>query len=363
MQQLIEILRSWSSDALGALFLAGAGIAGWLLGLASTWVVGRALRDSVAHAPFDRLVGPIRILLVLVLISAASPFTRFTEGLDNFVSLALRIFFILDASWFVLRGLLIGERLILLRFPLDVQDNLRARRAHTQIRVVRRILAAIAGLIAVSVILMSFDSVRQLGTTLLASAGVAGIIVGFAAQKSLGLILAGLQVALTQPIRLDDVVVVEGEWGWIEQITLTYVVVRIWDRRRLILPVTYFIDTPFQNWTRSSADLLGSVYLYVDYRIPVDELRERLHGFLKESEYWNGEAWVLQVVGATEKTVELRALMTAKDSPTLWNLRCEIREKLITYVQEHHPHCLPRARIALEGTGSETGPRESAAQS
>jgi small-conductance mechanosensitive channel len=205
---------------------------------------------------------------------------------------------------------------------------------------------------AVVAILMTFERVRQLGLSILASAGILGIIVGFAAQRSIATIFAGFQIAITQPIRIDDVVIVEGEWGWIEEITLTYVLVRIWDLRRLVVPTSYFLDKPFQNWTRRSADILGTVFLYVDYSVPVEEIRCELHRLLAASSQWDGKVWNVQVTNCTERTVELRCLMSAADSPSAWDLRCEIREKLIDYIRQHHPDAFPKLRARIEA-----GPR------
>ncbi|MGW8314170.1 MAG: mechanosensitive ion channel family protein [Bacteroidales bacterium] len=178
---------------------------------------------------------------------------------------------------------------------------------------------------------------------------MAGIVIGFAAQKLLGNILAGFQIALTQPIRLDDVVIVENEWGWIEEINLTYVVVRIWDKRRLIVPTTYFIEKPFQNWTRVSADILGTVFIYTDYQMPVDLLRTAFMEILKSTDLWDGKVGVMQVTDATDRTMEIRALMSAPNSPTAWDLRVYVREKLIAYLQEHFPDSLPRTRVEMTG--------------
>ena len=186
-----------------------------------------------------------------------------------------------------------------------------------------------------------------MGVSLFASAGVAGIILGFAAQKLIGNVLAGFQIAISQPIRIDDLVIVEKEWGWIEEINLTYVVVRIWDKRRLILPTTYFIDKPFQNWTRVSADILGTVFIYTDYTVPVDKLREELSRILKTDKNWDGKVNVLQVTDSTEQTMEIRALMSALDSPSAWDLRVNVREKLISYLQKNYPESLPKSRIEM----------------
>jgi small-conductance mechanosensitive channel len=199
------------------------------------------------------------------------------------------------------------------------------------------------------VLLLNFESVRKYGATLLTSAGVAGIIIGFAAQKTIANLLAGFQIAFTQPIKIDDAVIVEGEWGWIEEINLTYVVVKIWDLRRLILPITYFTEKSFQNWTRTSAQILGSVFLYTDYALPVDALRKKFDRVLENSDLWDGEAKSVQVTESSEHTMTIRLLMTAKNSPTAWDLRCLVREELISFIQQEYPDCLPRTRAELVG--------------
>jgi small-conductance mechanosensitive channel len=235
---------------------------------------------------------------------------------------------------------------VLQQYRLDVADNLEARKIHTQVRVLKRAAVVIVGIVTLASVLMIFEPVRQLGTSILASAGIAGIIVGLAAQRSIATLLAGFQIAITQPIRIDDVVIVEGEWGQVEDITLTYVVVRIWDLRRLVVPITYFIERPFQNWTRRSSDILGSVFLQVDYTVPVQEIREELDRILKASSRWDGKVNVLQVTEVRERTLELRALASAKDASLAWDLRCEVREKLIDFIRERHPGCLPQVRLA-----------------
>ena len=243
------------------------------------------------------------------------------------------------------------EDLVLSQFRIDVRDNLRARRIRTQIQILRKVVIVIVGVIALATILMTFEKVRQLGTSILASAGILGIIIGIAAQRSIATLLAGLQLAVTQPIRIDDVVIVENEWGRIEEITLTYVVVRIWDLRRLIVPMTYFLEKPFQNWTRVSAELLGTVFLYVDYTVPVQAVRDELHRILENSKSWDGRVCVLQVTNATERTVELRALVSAPDSSSAWELRCDVREKLLEFIQKNHPDGLPKVRGELHALG------------
>ena len=227
---------------------------------------------------------------------------------------------------------------------MDAEDNLLARKAATQMRLLRRAINILIVLVALGFALMSFDAVRQFGVSLFASAGVAGIIAGFAARPVLSNLIAGMQLALTQPIRLDDVVVVEGEWGRIEEFTSTYVVVRIWDLRRLIVPLSYFLETPFRNWSYSGSKILGTVYLYTDYTVPVARIREKAIALIQASPLWDGDAASLVVTNAKENTMELRALMSASDSSKVWDLRCAVREGLIDFIQAEYPDALPRTR-------------------
>lgn len=224
------------------------------------------------------------------------------------------------------------------------RDIWSARRVQTQARVFSRTLVMLVWLIGVSAALMTFPSVRQIGTSILASAGVAGIVIGFAARPVLSNLLAGIQIAITQPIRIDDVVIVENEWGWIEEITGTYVTVRIWDQRRLIVPLNYFMEHPFQNWTRNSSDLIGSVYWWVDYRMPLEPLRGELQRLCEQAPEWDGRLHMIQVTDSTERAIQLRALVTAGDAPQTWDLRCRIREGLIDFIQREYPQYLPRLR-------------------
>jgi small-conductance mechanosensitive channel len=212
--------------------------------------------------------------------------------------------------------------------------------------------------VALSIMLMTFPTIKHIGMSLLASAGLAGLIVGMAMKSTLSSLIAGIQIAFTQPIRIEDAVVVEGEWGWIEEIGTTYVVVRIWDLRRLVLPLSYFIEHPFQNWTRNSADLLATVFLYVDYAVPVEEVRAELRRIVESTKLWKGEVCVLQVSDATEHTLQLRALMDAHDSSAAWDLRCFVREKLIQFLQEKYPNALPKIRAELQGPPEEAISRQ-----
>lgn len=251
-------------------------------------------------------------------------------------------------SWLLIKSVYVLEDYVVSRFEVDIKDNLQARKIHTQLRVLKRVVLLVVAVIALATMLMTFPKVRQLGATILASAGIIGIIVGMAAQRTIGTFIAGLQIAFTQPIRVDDVVIVENEWGRIEEITLTYVVVKIWDLRRLIVPITYFIEKPFQNWTRVTADILGTVYIYVDYTVPIDAIRDELRRVLQNSELWDHKVCVLQVTNTSERTVELRALMSAVDASTAWALRCEVREKLVDFIKNSYPQALPKLRAELQ---------------
>lgn len=223
-------------------------------------------------------------------------------------------------------------------------DAVAIRRLRTQTKVMTRSAISIFTLIGGALALMTIPDVRHIGASLLASAGLAGIVAGLAARPLLGNLIAGLQIGLTQPIRLDDVVIVEGEWGWVEEITGTYVVVRLWDQRRMVVPLEWWTQHPFQNWTRSSSALIGTVFLWVDYRMPLEPLREELMRICKGSPNWNGSVALLQVTEAGEHAMQLRCLVSSSDSPSNWDLRCEVREQLLAFVHHHYPEYLPRLR-------------------
>lgn len=259
------------------------------------------------------------------------------------------ILVIIGFSWLLIELIRAAKIRYLRRFNISQEDNLASRKAYTQINLLEKVLIFVIAVFALGVVLLSFDSIRQIGVGLFASAGVAGIIIGLSAQKIVGALLAGIQIAITQPFRIDDAVLVENEWGWIEEINLTYVVVRIWDKRRLVLPSTYFLENPFQNWTRTSADIVGSIFIYTDYTISFQALREELTRVLSQSELWDRQVNVLQVTDAKEATVEIRILVSAKNSPTAWDLRVHIREKMIEFIQQNYPESLPRTRLVLEG--------------
>ena len=272
---------------------------------------------------------------------------------------ALYIALVVAVAWLLVRA--VGAVRLSLGDRLDVQkaDNLSERRILTQVGLLQRLITVGIVVVAIGAVLLHFEPVRRIGTGLIASAGVAGIVLGFAAQRVLGNLLAGIQIAITQPIRVDDVVVVEGEWARVEEITLTYVVVRIWDLRRLVLPISYFIETPFQNWTRSSAQVIGTAYLRTDYSVPVDAVRAEVGRIVEASEHFDGEVWRLHVTDLGERGVEVRALMSAANADAAWELRCEVREKLLAWLREHHPEALPRTRVVFpeDGRGLEAHAR------
>ena len=293
--------------------------AGWVLPIVALRIVTQGAPDSLAA------IDSIRHNLTLLLIAALAWLaTRAIAGIANGLAT---------------------------KYPVDIEDNLRARRLLTLTRVLSRIAIGVVILTALAMMLLTFPGARRIGTSLLASAGLIGIIAGFAAKPVLSNLIAGLQIAMSQPIRLDDVLVVEGEWGRVEEITGAFVVLRIWDDRRLILPLSYFIEKPFQNWTRRTSQLLGSVFFYVDYRTPVAALRNAVEAIVKAAPEWDGRFYNLQVTDATERGLQLRILCTAKSSSAAFDLRCRVREGMIDFLQREYPECLPRLRVAPE-TGS-----------
>jgi small-conductance mechanosensitive channel len=325
----------------------------WLLYRVSGVIEARLGSLSARSASlWDQVLLPlagrtVRLTLPLVALMFGVPALAVSPDTQLLVTNAVSLLLIGGVAFLLFQLVQAAEALVLRQYRIDVSDNLQARKVVTQVTVLKKVAIVIIGIFTLASMLMVFDSVRQFGTSILASAGIAGLIIGFAAQRSIATLLAGFQIALTQPIRIDDVVIVENEWGRIEDITLTHVTVRIWDLRRLILPITYFIERPFQNWTRASADLLGSVFLHVDYTAPLEPLRREFDRILEESPYWDRKVKVLQVTDAKEHTLELRALASAADASTTWDLRCEVREKLVEFLQKNYPESLPRLRAEL----------------
>jgi len=323
-------------------------------------VAYRALKRAVAgkslfwRSLVSRTHGPSRLGLIVVAISLASTTVHLSWEVRIALNQILLVAFVTLTGWCCATALHIATVIYLRRFKLDAEDNLLARKHFTQMRILERAAVTLVGLITVSVALMTFEPVRQYGVSLLASAGAAGLILGLAMQPVLSNLVAGIQIAITQPIRIEDAVIVENEWGWVEEITSTYVVVRLWDWRRLVLPLTYFIQKPFQNWTRDGASLIGSVFLYVDHRAPVARMREKLSEIAAATPLWDGKVVNLQVSDAKESTIEIRMLVSARNAPQAWDLRCVIREAMITWLQAEHPEALPRHRT--EWVGAEDAP-------
>jgi small-conductance mechanosensitive channel len=297
----------------------------------------------------------LRVILPVLAIIFALPILGLPAAYAGIAAKGSSILLIVAITVVLFQAVKTAQEMILLRFDITAANNLRARKLYTQVQVLGRVVYVAIGLFAVACILMLFQQVRHVGTSLLASAGIMGIIAGVAGQKTLANLIAGFQIALAQPIRQDDVVIVEGEWGRIEEITLSYVVVHIWDDRRLVLPLTYFVEKPFQNWTRNSAQLLGSVFVWVDYSFPLEEGRKALGRIIESSPLWDRRFWNLQVTDTSERTMQLRVLATSEDSSKSWDLRCEIREKFIAYIQEHHPGSLPVVRAQVVGTQEPAG--------
>jgi small-conductance mechanosensitive channel len=287
------------------------------------------------------------VTLVTGSVLIALPDTNLSSGSSEIVHHVVTLALIASVTWLIIALSSVVEDVLIARIDIDVQDNRQARRVRTQIAVLRRVLDAVVVFLGITTALMTFPRVRTLGASFLASAGVLSVVIGIAAQATLANLLAGLQIAVTDPLRIDDVVVVEDEWGRVEEITLTYVVIRTWDNRRLILPVSWFTTNAFQNWTRHESRVLGSVVLHTDFTVPVGELREEMRRLVEESPLWDGRDWVLQVIDTTPTTMVLRGLMSSFDAPTNWDLRCEVREKLLAFLQARYPESLPRVRAEV----------------
>ncbi|RAK56452.1 mechanosensitive ion channel family protein [Phenylobacterium deserti] len=295
---------------------------------------------------------PGRLAMVVVALGVAADLSPLTREQTSLVQHILLVLFIGLIGWAMLTATEIAAALYLRRYRVDVEDNLLARKHLTQVRILQQAVRVLIIILTTGLALMTIPQVRQWGVSLLAAGGAAGLIVGLALQPLLTNLIAGIQIAMTQPIRIDDAVIVESEWGRIEEINATYVVVKLWDERRMVLPLTYFLQNPFQNWTRNSAALTGAVMLYVDYTTPLEPVRQRLKELVENSPLWDRRTVVLQVTDARERTMELRILVSAADSGRLFDLRCEVREKLIAFLRDNFQGALPRDRLelaALEG--------------
>lgn len=341
-------------------------LAALLLGLVVRQLLLSVARRADRHAASRTSARVVRVIVVpaalalpLLFLMQAVSATPLPPSAVAQAQHWLGIGVLLCVVWLAVRVVAALEARILREHPVDVEDNLAARRIQTQARVIARVAQGAIVLVGVSLALMTFPAIRQLGATLLASAGILGLVAGIAAKPVFGNLIAGLQIALAQPIRLDDVVIVEGEWGRIEEITSTYVVVRVWDERRLVVPLQWFIENPFQNWTRTSAQLLGTAFLWLDYRTPMDEVRAQLQRICEEDPRWDGRVCIAQVTDTREHTMEVRLLVSARNSGDLFDLRCVVRERMIDFLERCHPQALPRLRadIAREERSPRRSPR------
>lgn len=307
-----------------------------------------AKRHDWAKALVSSARHPFRLLIAAIAVwSASTAHPIFTVTWDGRVKHAFIIIVIALTAWLVGALVSFGLALAIGRYRVDVADNRVARRAQTQLAIVRRLAIVIVVIIGLASILLTFDGVKALGASLLASAGLVSIVAGLAAQSTLANVFAGVQLAFSDAIRVDDVVIVETEWGKIEEITLTYVVVHIWDDRRMVLPSTYFTTTPFQNWTRHSSELLGSIEFDLDWRVSPSEMRAKLDVILATTPLWDKRASVLQVTDAVGGFVRIRVLVTAVDAPTLFDLRCLIREQMVEWLHTRDANALPITRVQM----------------
>jgi small-conductance mechanosensitive channel len=350
IQSALTRLRNflhWAPDnVVGAIILVLAAIVALLVHSAVARILHRIV--DVRH-PY--LAGVLtgtrpltRLAFLIVALFVALPVAPFDPGVASWLAHLLLVLGIVLIGWIAITASHIVAELYLRRFQLDVADNLLARKHITQVRVLQRIVVTLLIIVTVASALMTFESVRHYGVSLFASAGVAGLIVGLAARPVLSNLIAGIQIAVTQPIRIEDAVLVENEFGNVEEITATYVVLRLWDLRRMIVPLTYFIEKPFQNWSRESTSLIGTVLLKVDYTTPVDKVRAKTEEIVKASPLWDGGLIKLQITDADDSTMELRVIVTARSAGDAFDLRCELREKLIAYLQAELPGALPHRR-------------------
>ncbi len=366
---LVESIRDFLSAAAASLPWAPewsfacllAGLAAFV-GLLAYAILARVVRRFVGkenaflHSVLARAKGAARLAFVVLAVALALPLAPLRPELEAWVTNILTIAFVVLTGWVALVVTNVAADLYMRRFDVSTADNLQARKHVTQVRILKRAADTLIVVITVAAALMTFEEVRQYGVSLFASAGAAGLVVGLAARPVLSNLIAGVQIAVTQPIRIDDAVVVEGEWGWIEEITSTYVVIRLWDWRRLIVPLSYFIEKPFQNWTRETSAVIGSVLIYADYTVPVERVRAKLEEIVKASPLWDGRVVNLQVTEAKERAIELRALVSSDTSPKAWDLRCAVREQLIAFLQAEFPHALPRMRAEVVEPGRRAQP-------
>ncbi|GAB3295269.1 mechanosensitive ion channel [Hymenobacter humi] len=354
-----EDIHHWVShfpDALVTLgVVAGSIVGGLALRFALASVLGAYQRrrpSPLLASVRKHLSLPVAYFFPVLLLSILLPLVPLPAGPFELLRRVVEIAFIASFAWGLMRAVEVAEDLVLQHYSLSQPDNLQVRKLFTQLQFVKKVVVSLIFFVAAAFVLMSFATVRRIGTGLLTSAGIASVIIGFAAQRSLSNLLAGFQLAFTQPLRIDDVLVVEGEWGRVEEITFTNVVLALWDERRLVLPLNYFIEKPFQNWTRNSAQITGTVHLQADYTVPVPAVRAELQRIVEAHPLWDQRVCVLHVTDAKERTLELRALVSAADASSVWELRCAVREQLVAFLQRDYPGSLPLTRAVLAGTAA-----------
>ncbi|MDY6923694.1 MAG: mechanosensitive ion channel family protein [Pseudomonadota bacterium] len=350
-----EVFRLWREFhwlpewAVVALIITAFVLVGWA---ANQFVFGLLRfavrkRDVFWRGVVGRARLKVRIAVMIVALALAVTVSPMDPAASELIRRALAFLFIVTIGWMLVGASDMWAVVYLRRFNMASEDNLIARKHVTQARILQRVASLLIGIVTLGLALLTIPAVRQWGMSLLASAGVVGIIAGFALQPVLTNLIAGVQIATSQPIRLDDAVVVEGEWGTVEEITSTYVVVKLWDWRRMILPLTYFIQKPFQNWTRETSRLIGAAFLYVDYEAPIERLRTELERICRESAHWDGDVLSLQVTDITDRVAQVRCLASAPNGGAAFDLRCEIREKMLAFMRDRCPEALPRDRIDL----------------
>lgn len=346
-------IQHWHDLLIAGAFIAGAIIVALIAHAILFWVFGRMARRKAAllgQSITRHAQKPTRWLFPLIAILAILPGLTLTprvmDAMEHIVGLGL----IAAMAWLVILVVEVTSDIITGRYRIDVSDNLTARRIQTQFKMLHRIVVVLVVIVTIAIMLMTFPAIKHIGESVLASAGLASLVVGLAMKGTLSNLVAGVQIAFTQPFRIEDAVVIEGEWGWIEEIGTMYVVVRIWDLRRLVLPLSYFLDHPFQNWTYNSADLLAHCYIYTDYTVPVQALRDELGRILKSTPLWAGKVCVLQVSQLEQFTVQIRALMDARNSGDAWDLRCVVREQMIDFLSKSYPGSFPKYRGEFQTT-------------
>ena len=317
-------------------------------------IIKRRRKDAAAQQSTTRpsiyrhLNHPARWVFLTICLLSVFPWLPIPEQVAHTLRTALHIILVVGVGWFAIGCVYVMQDALTRRYDIKAENNIRARRIHTQTEVLRRLLIIFIVIIDIGCILWTFPDPRlwHYGSGLIASAGLATVVLAAAAKSTVGNLLAGLQIAFTEPIRIDDVVIVQGEWGRIEEITTSYVVVCIWDLRRLIVPLSYFVENPFQNWTRDRTDLLGTAFLYTDYTVPVAAIREHFAKVLENSPLWDRKVCSTQVTNLSEQTMEIRCLMSARNASEQFDLRCLVREEMVKFIQDNYPDAFPRTRFS-----------------